>query len=118
MPKNLAIEVSLYIHEGTYKKLDFLKGTSESFLAWICPLLRPEIISNSDYIYFEGDDVTCMYFMRHGECGFVLPRHSNIKYIDIKSGNLFGIIDIVGSMLFSDADDFDNWILYKDKLKR
>ena len=40
-----------------------------------------------------------MYFMKDGNCGLVLPRHSNIKYIDIQSGNYFGIIDIVGSML-------------------
>jgi hypothetical protein len=62
--------------------------------------------------------VTCMYFMMHGECGFVLPRHSNIKYIEIKPGNFFGIIDIVGSMLSIEAEDFDNWSHYKEKLKR
>lgn len=119
LPKNLAIEVSLFIHEGTYKKIDFLKNnSSESFLAWICPLLKPEIISPLDYVYFEGDNVTCMYFLKHGECGFVLPRHSNIKYIEIKSGNFFGIIDIVGSMLTIEAEDFENWNHYKEKLKR
>jgi CRP-like cAMP-binding protein len=119
LPKNLAIEVSLFIHEGTYRKIDFLKNnSSESFLAWICPLLKPEILSSQDYVYFEGDSVTCMYFMKHGECGFVLPRHSNIKYIEIKPGNFFGIIDIVGSMLSIEAEDFDNWCHYKEKLKR
>lgn len=45
LPKNLAIEVSLFIHESTYKKIDFLRNNgSEAFLAWICPLLKPEII--------------------------------------------------------------------------
>ena len=33
-------------------------------------------------------------------------------------GNFFGIIDIVGSMLSAEADEFDNWITYKEKLKR
>ena len=59
-----------------------------------------------------------MYFMKVGECGLVLPRHSNIKYIDIKPGNFFGILDIVGSMLTNESDEFDNWITYKEKLKR
>ena len=96
----MAVEVSLFIHEATYKRIHFLKNnSSEAFLAWICPVLKPEVIQENDYIYFEGDGVTCMYFMKDGNCGMVLPRHSNIKYIEIKSGNYFGIIDIVGSML-------------------
>ena len=56
--------------------------------------------------------------MKNGECGLVLPRHANIKYIEIMPGNFFGIIDIVGSMLSAEADEFDNWITYKEKLKR
>lgn len=59
-----------------------------------------------------------MYFMKDGNCGMVLPRHSNIKYIDIRPGNFFGIIDIVGSMLSIEATQMENWIEYKEKLKR
>ena len=44
LPRNLAIELSLFVHESTYKKVKFLKkNASESFLAWICPLLKPSI---------------------------------------------------------------------------
>ena len=38
LPKNLAIELSLFIHETTYSRILFLRNNgSESFLAWICP---------------------------------------------------------------------------------
>ena len=41
LPQNLSIELSLFIHESTYTKVEFLKNNdSEAFLAWICPLLK------------------------------------------------------------------------------
>ena len=119
LPKNLAIEVSLFIHESTYKRIHFLReNASESFLAWICPLLIPESVSLQDYVYFEGDEAKCIYFMKGGECGFVLPRYSNIKYIDIEQGKYFGLIDILGSMLANDTTDFAVGFQQKDLLKR
>jgi hypothetical protein len=96
----LAIELSLFVHESTYKKVKFLKkNASESFLAWICPLLKPSIFDEQEYVYFDGDEINCIYFAKQGELGFVLAAHSNLKYIDISNGNYFGVIDMVGSML-------------------
>ena len=45
LPHNLRIEVSLYIHEETYKNISFLKGKSTSFIAWVCPLLKTYMIT-------------------------------------------------------------------------
>ena len=45
LPHNLRIEVSLYIHEETYKNIFFLKGKSTSFIAWVCPLLKTYMIT-------------------------------------------------------------------------
>ena len=105
MPKNLGIELSLFYHESTYKKIKFLKtNASESFLHWICPLLKPAIYDSYEYVYFDGDEVSCIYFLKQGDCGFVLPNYSNIKYIDISVGSYFGVIDILGSMLNEDED--------------
>lgn len=62
--------------------------------------------------------------MRQGTCGFVLsPRYNNIKYVDFNFGCVFGVVDILGSLLnFEDGMDleycFSNWIVYKDRLKR
>lgn len=84
LPRNLAIELSLFVHESTYKKVYFLKNhASESFLAWICPLLKPAIFDENEYVYFEGDEINCIYFVKQGELGFVLAAHSNLMYIDI-----------------------------------
>ncbi len=58
-----------------------------------------------------------MYFLKGGKCGFVLPKHRNIKYIDIHVGGYFGLIDIVGS-IFSRDIQFNDWIQYKDILRR
>ena len=70
-----------------------------SFIAWICPKLKPYMNSDNDFIYFEGDEVKDLFFIKQGQCGFVLPKHGNLSYIDIKEGQMFGIIDVVHSML-------------------
>ena len=40
LPHKLKLEVSLYIHEQTYKRIDLFKGKSSAFIAWVCPLLK------------------------------------------------------------------------------
>ena len=64
LPQDLRLEVSLFIYEDTFKKLDFLKNRPVSFITWICPLLKPLIINKEQYIYFEGDDIGSIYFLK------------------------------------------------------
>ena len=118
LPQNLKVEVSLFIHEQTYKKISFLKNRSDSFIAWVCPLLKPYLNLEDQYIFFEGDDVHQVYFLMKGECGFVLPKHNDAKYIELAVGNHFGVIDIVGSILGDPTRDLENWLSYKESLKR
>ena len=113
----MKLEVSLYIHEKTYKLIHCFKGRSSAFIAWICPLLKPRPNPENQYIFFEGDDVTNIYFLVKGRAGFVLPKYKNATYIDIDVGSHFGIIDIVGSILQSKLD-LENWINHKDILQR
>ena len=117
LPHKLKLEVSLYIHETTYKKIFLFKGKPSSFIAWICPLLKPLPHPDRQYIYFEGDEVSNIYFLTRGKAGFVLPKYKNTSYIDIIQGSYFGIIDIVGSILQT-KHDLDNWIAHKDILQR
>ena len=59
--------------------------------------------------------------MQDGSCGFVLPKHQNLKYIDIDNGMHFGVIDIIASLINEDdclSEILDNWISKKEKLKR
>ena len=90
-----------------------------SLIAWICPLLRPLIKSKDEYIYFEDDDLTCIYFFQRGQAGYILPRHKNLTYINLNKGKQFGITCILGCILEKEGRfDIDNWIQYKGQLKR
>ena len=121
LPHKLRNEVSLFIHENTYKTITFLKMRSSLFISWICPLLKPFFILEDQHIYFEYEEITNIYFLKKGRCGFVLPNYLNAKYIDIPFGEYFGVIDIVGSILQNEEGGMNNlneWILFKHILKR
>ena len=47
------------------------------------------------YIYYETDQITEIYFQTKGFTGFVLPFKSNIVYIYIPDGEFFGEIDFI-----------------------
>jgi hypothetical protein len=115
LPHKLKLEVSLFIHENLYKRIDILKGRSSAFIAWICPLLKSSLFYKEQYIFFEGDDITAIYFMTKGKAGFVLPKYKNTTYIEINQGQYFGVIDVVGSIL-GNQFELDNWIAHKDIL--
>lgn len=69
-------------------------------------------------MYFEGDDISCIYFMQNGSAGFVLPRHENLMYLKLTPGLHFGVSCIVGSFMDEDNFDIETWIEFRDKLKR
>jgi len=48
----------------------------------------------------------------------VLPKHSNIKYINVNKGNHFGLVDILGSIFKNEDIDLEDWFLRKEKMKR
>jgi len=95
----MKLEISLFIHELTYKRIECFKGRSVTFIAWICPLLKPGLFPDNQYIYFEGDEILDIHFLIKGNAGFVLPKYRNTVYIEIQVGSNLGIIDIVGSIL-------------------
>jgi hypothetical protein len=76
-----------------------LLRTLTSFCSNLVLINRGLPYPNNQYIYFEGDDITNIYFLIKGKAGFVLPKYKNTTYIEIIVGTHFGIIDIVGSML-------------------
>ena len=41
LPHKLKIEASLYIYEKRYNQIKFFRNQSSSFIAWMCPLLKP-----------------------------------------------------------------------------
>lgn len=111
LPHVLKMELSIYLYEDMHKSVRFLRKKTQVFISWICPLLKPTILTENEYVYFEGDTVGCIYFLREGNCGFVLPKHSNAKYINIEKRSHFGLIDIVGYICESENQaDLENWI--------
>ena len=110
LPGKLKIEVALSIHERTYNNIPFLKSQSSAFIAWVCPHLKPYLNLEGSYVYYEGDAVHNVYFLKKGECGYVLPSHRNLKYIEISHGQHFGVIDIVGSCMKAETLDFNNFL--------
>lgn len=83
LPQKLRIEVSLYIYEERYKKIKFFRKMNASFITWICPLMKPCMFAENQYIFNESDVVKSIYFQVNGSSAFVLPSYDNCKYIDI-----------------------------------
>lgn len=124
LPQNLQNELAVFLYQQTQKDILFLRDKSTTFITWICPLLRPYIVTEKEYVYFEGDAIQYVYFLKSGEAGFVLPKHNNFKYIDINTGHEFGMLDVIGSILQADdgegVDDrlLEDLTYQRDKLKR
>lgn len=118
LPHKLKVEVSFFLHEDTYLTMRFLKDKQMSFIAWICPLLKPYVVNQNQYVFFEGEEINSMYFVKQGYCNFVLPKFDNAKYIHIGLGENFGMEDIVGGIIKNDDIDQDDWISMKFKMSR
>ena len=99
LPHNLRMDLALYIYEGVTQQIKFLRDQSKGFVSWICPLLKPLVTTPSEFIYYEGDEVTKMYMLQEGSCDFVLPKFTNAKYLRVPAASHFGLIDIVSSCL-------------------
>ena len=91
--------VSLFLYQNIYSKLNFLMDKPLGFISWICPLMKTEVKNEGQYIFHDGDELTCIFFLISGEAGFVLPQYNNLAYISISEGCHFGIIDIFASLL-------------------
>ena len=65
----------------------------------------------------EGDEAEGIFFIVQGSAAFVLPSYLNTMYIDIKAGDQFGLIDIVGSA-HTNEFQVDDFFRNKNKLNR
>lgn len=74
-----------------------MKTKNHDFIAWICPLLKPSVASPNEYIFYEGDEITSIYFITQGYCFYVLPKFLNSKFVKINDGDSFGVLDILAA---------------------
>jgi len=116
LPPKLKIQLSLKIYMSRYQKVKYLNTKTNSFITWICPILKLCYFDESQYIYQEGEEVENIYFMLNGEANYVLTRYANTAYIHIDEGDQFGAIDIIcGS--YGDFDPL-NWMEQRSKFLR
>lgn len=62
LPIDLRRPLSMLIYEELYTSVDFLKKKPDRFIAWICPILKPRIAAPNECIYYENDELRCVYF--------------------------------------------------------
>lgn len=99
LPLTLKQELVRYVYEQVYTNVDFLKTKSSLFISWICPVLKTWATSPSEFIYYEGDVITRIFFVKSGSCDFVLPKYLNQPFLQIVEHTCFGVIDIVACCL-------------------
>lgn len=59
--------MSAYAYEQRYSRLKFFRDRSIHFIAWICPLMKPNWYDENEFFFFENDDVEEMFFLIKGE---------------------------------------------------
>ena len=89
----------MHIYEPVYKKVDFLKNKNQKFISWICPLLKGRVASPKEFIGYEGYELDCIFFVRQGQCDYVLPKYTNQTYITNEEHTCFGVVDFIASLL-------------------
>ena len=94
LPRKLKMDVSMYLNESKFSRVNFLSNKSQKFLYWICPRLEYILYEANEYVYFEDDDVDAIYFVIGGTAHYVLPQFDDAEYILINQGSEFGLIDI------------------------
>jgi uncharacterized Tic20 family protein len=95
LPFRLKVRTIMYIFKESYESVNYLKSQSNNFLAWICPLLTQVFIPIDQYIYYETDSITEIYFQISGFAAFVLPLKKNIVYLYVNNGEFFGEVDLI-----------------------
>lgn len=73
LPMELKTAVSIEIYEKLYTKIEFLQYQDVRFISFICPLFKLRYADPEEYIYYEGDPFDGIYFVKEGDCDYVLP---------------------------------------------
>ncbi|KAK5197894.1 hypothetical protein LTR99_009311 [Exophiala xenobiotica] len=76
------------------RSFPLFQTTSDSFLADIGLLLKPQLYTPNDYIITEGEDAKAMYWLVRGAVA-VTSRDGESTYAELKPGAFFGEIGIL-----------------------
>ena len=78
------------------ERLPFFQEKNGHFIAFVCPMLVQQFVSQDEIIYREGDPVNEVYFLLEGKVGMVLsPLAKQHVFMYIEEGHYFGEIDLL-----------------------
>ena len=98
LPYTLKQDLCVFLYGDIYKKVIFMKDKNIAFTSWICPLLKPNLVTSGEYVFNEGDDIKFLFFNPSSFLSYVAPRYMKQEYIRINNGNEFGLVDLVYAM--------------------
>ena len=55
LPYKQKIDLSMRIQKKKYKNIEFFQNKSPAFIAWVFPLMKPLVKTESEMVYMEGD---------------------------------------------------------------
>ena len=64
LPLNLKFELSMVIFKDLYSQIDYLEHKSEKFISWLCPLLKTHVAQPQESVFYEGDPIKNIYFVK------------------------------------------------------
>lgn len=62
-------------------------------MSWIGHRLVPRLLSHSQYVYEEKDELNSIYFVSAGELAFCLANKGNAVFYKVKIGYMLGLED-------------------------
>ena len=93
LPKNLRYEVSLAMHKGAAKSLEFFHKRDQVVIASIIPFLQPIFIQGQDFIYKTGEYAEEIYFIVKGKVAYTYGKE-NLELWCVNKGDYFGDIEV------------------------
>ena len=66
-------QANFKVIESMNKKISFLKSKKKNFIAWICPNFKVRVTTPKEYVYYEGESIEDIFFLKSGSAHYVLP---------------------------------------------
>lgn len=101
LPWHLKGKLKRVIYSTNFQSIGFLHFKPENFINWLCPLLKPVMLEEDQYVYLEEEmQIQGTYFLCKGTAAYVLPLERNVVYVEVEEGDDFGQSDLIlGSIL-------------------
>jgi hypothetical protein len=115
LPKKLRYEISMAMHNGVIKEIDFFKDKDQVFIYTIVPFLRFMFVPRMDYIYHEGEYADEFYLVADGNISCMCMKYDIIQ--NFAKGKCFGDCEVVSQIprQFSSRAAKDSELLVLDK---